>query len=210
MPQELMVRDVKKAVLIVQLQPRNCVLLQEKLVLHSASYHINTSANSAFYREQGYAFGVCHGSPVTLSLGSANLRRNRRTGGPRDLWAPILHPPEHQEGRCCHRRNRRFSCPWELQAPPVLLSPQHQAGPYCQRRFPRSWPHQRSRRRRRPSSSVRATTPPSPHQSPCRPPSSYAQAPPPSPHQSPRPPPWVQASPPQTQRGPRRPLSPPP
>ena len=42
MPQELIVRDVRKAVLIVQLQPRNCVLLhREKMVLHSASYHFD-------------------------------------------------------------------------------------------------------------------------------------------------------------------------
>ena len=39
MPQELMVRDVKKAVLIVQLQPCNFSFTWKKLVLYSASYY---------------------------------------------------------------------------------------------------------------------------------------------------------------------------
>ena len=39
MPQELMVRDVRKAVLIVQLQPCNFSFTWNKLVLYSASYH---------------------------------------------------------------------------------------------------------------------------------------------------------------------------
>lgn len=81
------------------------------MVLHSASYHINTSTAQQQRMLQRYAFGVCHGSPLTshrFFLGSVNLVRiNCRTGGPWELWAPVLLPPDHQEGHCCHRRNRR-------------------------------------------------------------------------------------------------------
>jgi hypothetical protein len=97
--------------------------LQEKLVLHSASCQINLSTNSAFYTELGVS-------------------------GISGLLFCFLRTPEHQNGHCCHWRNCRIGCSWELWARTVLLSPQHREGPCCQWRFPlSSWPRQRSRRR---------------------------------------------------------------